>query len=67
VVKLPPPVWALFYLIAAGALSWMYAWRRLNDLRIVWLGVALIAFGFVHFVGQSTILILTGNRATGEA
>jgi protein-S-isoprenylcysteine O-methyltransferase Ste14 len=46
VVKLPPPVWAFLYLIAAGALSWMYPWRRLIDLRIVWLGVALIAVGF---------------------
>jgi hypothetical protein len=46
VVKLPPPAWAFLYLIAAGALSWMYPWRRLTDLRIVWLGVALIAIGF---------------------
>ena len=30
-VKLPPPVWALLYLIAAGALSWMYPWRRLIE------------------------------------
>jgi protein-S-isoprenylcysteine O-methyltransferase Ste14 len=46
VVKLPPPVWAFFYLIVAGALSWIYPWRRLVDLRIVWLSVALIAVGF---------------------
>lgn len=46
-VKLPPPVWAFFYLIVAGALSWIYPWRRLVDLRIVWLSVALMAAGFV--------------------
>ena len=45
-VKLPPPVWALLYLIPAGALSLMYPWRRLINFRIVWLGVALIAIGF---------------------
>ena len=45
-VKLPPPAWAFLYLIAAGVLSWFYPWRRLIDLRIVWLGVALIAIGF---------------------
>ena len=45
-VKLPPPVWAFLYLVAAGALSWMYHWRRLVDLRIAWLSVALIAIGF---------------------
>jgi protein-S-isoprenylcysteine O-methyltransferase Ste14 len=45
VIKLPPPIWAFFYLIVAGALTWIYPWRRLADLRIVWLSVALIAFG----------------------
>ena len=44
-LKLPPPVWALLYLIAAAAASWMYPWRRLIDLRVVWLGAALIAVG----------------------
>ena len=42
-LKLPPPGWALLYLIAAGTLSWMYPWRRLLDLRLVWLGLPLIA------------------------
>ena len=45
-LKLPPPVWAFFYLILAAASSWIYPWRRLIDLRVVWLGVALIAIGF---------------------
>ena len=44
-LRLPPPAWAFLYLIIAGALSWLYPWRALIDLRIVWLGVALVAIG----------------------
>lgn len=61
-VKLPPPVWALFYLIAAGALSWMYPWRRLIDLRIVWLGVALIAVGFAIALWAISLFRLEGTE-----
>src|ERR1051325_2445879 len=42
-LKLPPPIWALIYLIIAGAVSWLYPWRALLDLQVVWLGVVLVA------------------------
>jgi protein-S-isoprenylcysteine O-methyltransferase Ste14 len=45
-LRLPPPVWAFLHLIIAGAVSRLYPWRALLDLRIVWLGVALVAIGF---------------------
>ena len=61
-VKLPPPVWALLYLIAAGALSWMYPWRRLIDLRIVWLGVALIAVGFAIAFWAISLFRIAGTE-----
>lgn len=61
-VKLPPPVWALLYLIAAGALSWMYPWRRLIDLRIVWLGNALIAVGFAIALWAISLFQLEGTE-----
>src|SRR5689334_14941191 len=32
-------------MVLAGAVSWLYRWRTLLDLRLVWLGVALIAVG----------------------
>lgn len=44
-LRLPPPAWAVLYLIIAGAVSWFYPWRALLDLRIVWLGVVLGALG----------------------
>ena len=48
-LRLPPPAWAFLYLIIAGAMSWFYPWRALIDLRIVWLGVALVAIGVAIF------------------
>lgn len=46
-LKLPPPIWALIYLIVAGAVSALYPWRAmLIDLRVLWLGVLLIVLGF---------------------
>jgi protein-S-isoprenylcysteine O-methyltransferase Ste14 len=44
-LKLPPPIWVLLYLIIARAVSWLFPWRELLDLQIVWLGVALVAIG----------------------
>jgi protein-S-isoprenylcysteine O-methyltransferase Ste14 len=46
-LKFPPPVWALIYLIVAAAVSALYPWRAtLVDLRVLWLGVLLIVLGF---------------------
>jgi protein-S-isoprenylcysteine O-methyltransferase Ste14 len=45
-VKLPPPVWTLFYLIAATVASVLYPWKSLADLTILPLGVVLIVAGF---------------------
>jgi protein-S-isoprenylcysteine O-methyltransferase Ste14 len=45
-LKLPPPMWGLIYLIVAGAASAMYPWRAIVDLRVIWLGVLLIVLGF---------------------
>jgi protein-S-isoprenylcysteine O-methyltransferase Ste14 len=62
VVKLPPPAWAFLYLVAASALSWMYPWRRLIDLRIVWLSVALIAIGFAIAFWAISLFRLGGTE-----
>ena len=61
-VKLPPPVWAFLYLIAAGALSGTYHWRRLIDLRIVWLSVALVAIGFAIAFWAISLFRLEGTE-----
>ena len=61
-LKLPPPVWAFLYLIAAGTASWMYPWLRLIDLRVVWLGVALIAIGFAISFWPAMLFRLEGTE-----
>src|SRR6476469_9691190 len=45
-LKLPPPIWALICLLVAGVVSWLYPWRALADLKVLWLGALLIALGF---------------------
>ena len=44
-LKLPPPIWALIYLAIAVALSLAHTWRSLIDLRVIPLGITLIATG----------------------
>ena len=45
-LKLPPPIWGALYLVAAGVLSALFAWRAAFDLRQVPLGCVLAALGF---------------------
>ncbi len=44
-VKLPPPLWLAIFLVLGGAVSALYPWRALLDVRFMWLGVALIVAG----------------------
>lgn len=44
-VKLPPPVWMFFYLIAATVASVLYPWKSIIDLTIWPLGETLIVLG----------------------
>jgi len=44
-LKLPPPVWALFYLLLAAALSYVAGWPRVPGLPVVPLGIGLVVVG----------------------
>ncbi len=44
-VKLPPPIWALVYVIICTAVSWGLGWPRLPGLPLPALGAALVAIG----------------------
>ena len=61
-LKLPPPAWAFLYLLIAGAVSWFYPWRALLDLRIVWLGIALVAIGAAISVWASLLFRREGTE-----
>jgi protein-S-isoprenylcysteine O-methyltransferase Ste14 len=45
-LKLPPPVWALVYVVVAAAVSWALGWPRVPGLPIVPLGIALALLGW---------------------
>jgi protein-S-isoprenylcysteine O-methyltransferase Ste14 len=70
-LKVPPPVWAFVYLAIARLLSALFPWRALLDLRVVWLGVALVALGaalstwaFLLFRSEGTEVNPTSERNT---
>src|SRR4051812_203938 len=46
-VKLPPPLWALIYVIVCVGLSRALGWPMLPGLPLAWLGVALVLAGLV--------------------
>jgi protein-S-isoprenylcysteine O-methyltransferase Ste14 len=40
-LKLPPPVWALIYVVVAAAISWLLGWPKVPGLPLPKLGIAL--------------------------
>ena len=44
-LKLPPPVWALAYLVVAAAVSYLAGWPRMAGLPAVPLGIMLVIAG----------------------
>ena len=46
-VKLPPPIWALVYVLAAAVISWFLDWSKLPGLPIRPLGILLVAISWI--------------------
>ena len=61
-LELPPSIWALIYLVVAGAVSWVYPWRAWIDLRVLWLGALLIVFGFGLAFSAATLFRRKGTE-----
>ena len=61
-LRLPPPIWAFIYLIIAVVLSVLYGWRSLVDLRIVPLGLALIAAGALSMFWAAYVFRAAGTE-----
>ncbi len=49
-LKLPPPIWALIYLLLCVALSWSLGWPSLPGLPLPLPGLTLIALSFIPAV-----------------
>ena len=61
-LKLPPPIWALIYLTFAVLASVSYAWRAIVDLRMVPLGITLIATGATFMFWAAAIFRAEGTE-----
>jgi len=44
-LKLPPPIWALIYVLIATGISCLAGWPRVPGLPLVWLGGLFIVIG----------------------
>src|SRR5262249_51938874 len=38
-LNLPPPIWALIYVLTAAAISWFFGWSKVPGLPLVSLGI----------------------------
>ncbi len=46
-LKLPPPIWALVYVLVCAAISRVLGWPSFPGLPLALLGFALVALGFI--------------------
>ena len=46
-LKLPPPIWALIYVVITAAISWWLGWPKLPGLPVAPLGIALVAAALI--------------------
>ncbi len=46
-LKLPPPVWALAYVLIAAAISWPLDWPKMPGFPLPSLGIALVTVPWI--------------------
>ena len=46
-LKLPPPIWTVMYVLVAAAISWLLDWPKLPGLPLAPLGIALVAVAWI--------------------
>ena len=46
-LKLPPPIWALIYVLIAATISWFFGWSKLPGLPPAPLGISLVAIAWI--------------------
>lgn len=61
-LKLPPPVWALIYVLVAAAISWLAGWPTIPWLHSLPLGVALVVLGLAPPVWAATLFRREGTE-----
>jgi protein-S-isoprenylcysteine O-methyltransferase Ste14 len=68
-VKLPPPIWALLWLLLAAGASYLAGWPRVPGLPIVPLGVMLFVLGLAISIPSALLFRREGTEInpTSEA
>jgi len=46
-LNLPPPIWALIYVLIAGVISWFLNWSKMPGLPLPTLGILLVAISWI--------------------
>ena len=46
-LKLPPPIWALVYVLTAAVISWFFDWAKVPGLPLPVLGILLVASSWI--------------------
>ena len=46
-LKLPPPIWALVYVLTAVTISWLFGWSKVPGLPLAPLGISLVAVSWI--------------------
>ena len=46
-LKLPPPIWALIYVLIAATTSWFLGWSKLPGFPLAPRGIALVAIAWI--------------------
>ena len=46
-LKFPPPIWALVYVLIAATISWLLSWPRVAPLPLAPLGIALFVVAWI--------------------
>ena len=61
-LKLPPPVWALAYVLIAAGLSYLAGWPRIAGLPLVTLAIVLIVLGIVLSASGAALFLREGTQ-----
>jgi protein-S-isoprenylcysteine O-methyltransferase Ste14 len=61
-LRVPPPIWMFLVLAVAGAASRFLPWKQHGELRIVWLGVALLIAGIGLAVSAFSLFRTEGTE-----
>ncbi len=61
-LKIPPPVWALIYVLVALVISWQLGWPGLPGMPLRWLGIALALVPWALPVWAATVFRRAGTE-----